>query len=224
MLAIRHWHVYLAGTAFVLNSDHNPLVHLRKKRDPTGKFARWIAELEEYNYIVRYIKGSDNVKADLLSCTKPAVSPQPVGLFDDKIYATTIDRETFRAQLQTAQAEDPIVSRVIQFIRQNQCIRQGRYKRIQNQLRIENDVLSKSGRPVGPLSLRTFVLSEIYDTAHFGVDQTYALIKAFSGQTCMHLARCLSPHVSSFNRQRLILPHPKDLSSPWQSQMLPWNL
>ena len=123
VLAIRHWHVYLAGTTFVLNSDHNSLFHLRKERDPTGKFASWIAELEEYNYTVRYIKGSDNVKADLLSRTEPAVSPQPVDLFDDKIYATTIDHETFRAQLQTEQAEDPIVSRVIQFIRQNQCIR-----------------------------------------------------------------------------------------------------
>ena len=47
VLAIRHWHVYLAGTEFSLRSDHNPLVHLREQKDPRGKFARWIAELEE---------------------------------------------------------------------------------------------------------------------------------------------------------------------------------
>ena len=34
LLATRDWHVYLAGQKFVLNSDHNPLVHLREKKDP----------------------------------------------------------------------------------------------------------------------------------------------------------------------------------------------
>ena len=38
MLAVRHWYVYLAGTHFTLNSDHNPLVYLRKQKDPRGKF------------------------------------------------------------------------------------------------------------------------------------------------------------------------------------------
>ena len=34
VLAVRHWYIYLAGTEFVLNSDHNPLVHLRAQKDP----------------------------------------------------------------------------------------------------------------------------------------------------------------------------------------------
>ena len=46
--AVRHWHVYLACTLFILKSDHNPLVHLRNQKDPRGKVARWIADLEEY--------------------------------------------------------------------------------------------------------------------------------------------------------------------------------
>ena len=38
VLAVRHWHMYLAGRKFTLNSDHNPLVHMRKQKDPRGKF------------------------------------------------------------------------------------------------------------------------------------------------------------------------------------------
>ena len=38
VLAVRHWHVYLAGVTFILKSDHNPLVHLREQKDPRGKF------------------------------------------------------------------------------------------------------------------------------------------------------------------------------------------
>ena len=33
LLATQDWHVYLAGQKFVLNSDHNSLVHLREKKD-----------------------------------------------------------------------------------------------------------------------------------------------------------------------------------------------
>ena len=55
IMAIRHWHVYLAGSEFIIRSDHDPLVKLRTMKDPRGKFARWITELEEYNYQIEYI-------------------------------------------------------------------------------------------------------------------------------------------------------------------------
>eukprot|EP00794_Sanderia_malayensis_P010613 gene10613-11738_t len=32
LVAVRTWHVYLAGTSFILHSDHNPLVHLRNRK------------------------------------------------------------------------------------------------------------------------------------------------------------------------------------------------
>lgn len=31
--AIRQWHVYLAGTQFIINSDHNPLIYIRTHKD-----------------------------------------------------------------------------------------------------------------------------------------------------------------------------------------------
>ena len=58
VLAVRHWAIYLIGQHFVLNSDHNPLVYLRSQKDPRGKFARWITELEEFDYQVKYLPGS----------------------------------------------------------------------------------------------------------------------------------------------------------------------
>ena len=33
VLATRHWYVYLAGTHFVLNSDHKPLIYLRSVQE-----------------------------------------------------------------------------------------------------------------------------------------------------------------------------------------------
>ena len=37
VMAICHWHVYLAGRPFILKTDHNPLVFLRSQKDPRGK-------------------------------------------------------------------------------------------------------------------------------------------------------------------------------------------
>ena len=177
VLAVRHWHVYLAGTEFILNTDHNPLVHLHKQKDPRGKFGRWIAELEEYDYTVKYIRGKDNVKADSLSRDRCANNNQPISSFEDKVYATVVENSTFLAQLRQEQNTDPLISRAKRLVAAGEVILQGRFKRVQNQLRVEDDVLTKSGRPIVPASLRRFVLSEIHNVAHFGTDKAYALIK-----------------------------------------------
>ena len=105
ILAVRHWYVYLAGTKFVLNSDHNPLVHLREQKDPRGKFSRWILELEEFDYIVKYVPGVENVKADAFSRNEGASKDQPESRFEEKIYSVVEDRERFREQLLSAWQE-----------------------------------------------------------------------------------------------------------------------
>ena len=175
ILAVRHWYVYLAGNHFILKSDHNPLVYLREQKDPRGKFARWIMELEEYDYEICYIPGSKNVKADALSRNRGASEVQLPSRFDEFIYA--VDNTTFLDQIREEQSADDVIAAATRCILENKVITQGRLKRVQNQLRVENGVLKKSGRPVLPASLRNYVLSEIHNTGHFGVDKTYGLVK-----------------------------------------------
>ena len=107
VFAVRHWHVYLAGTTFTLNSDHNPLTHLREQKDPRGKFARWLAELEEFDYSVQYIPGKFNIKADALSRNKAASDIQPPTEFEENIYALFGNKGGFRVQLKS---KDPLIS------------------------------------------------------------------------------------------------------------------
>ena len=179
VLAVRHWYVYLAGNHFTLKSDHNPLVYLRKQKDPRGKFGRWIMELEEYDYEILYIPGPRNVKADALSRNRAASENQPPSKFDEYIYSTdnAIDNGTFLDQLREEQSADDVVASATRCILDGKAITKGRLKRVQNQLRVENGVLKKSGRPVVPASLRHYVLSEIHSTGHFGVEKTYGLVK-----------------------------------------------
>ena len=112
VLAVRHWYVYLMGTNFTLNTDHNPLVYLRLQKDPRGKFARWIIELEEFNYTIKYIPGIKNTKADTLSRNKAAKpTTQPLSDLEEKIYSVSISDTNFMQQLQEEQTKDPIITR-----------------------------------------------------------------------------------------------------------------
>ena len=173
VLAVRHWYVYLTGTNFTLNTDHNPLVYLRLQKDPRGKFTRWIIELEEFNYTIKYIPGIKNTKADTLSRNKAAKpTTQPLSDLEEKIYSVSISDTNFMQQLQEEQTKDPIISTAIKSISSNEVITNGRLKRVQRNLRIEINILPKSGRPIIPAHLRNYVLSKIHNEAHFGTDKT----------------------------------------------------
>ena len=177
VLAVRHWNVYLAGTKFTLNSDHNPLTFLRTQKDPRGKIGRWISELEEFDYTIRYICGKDNVKADAFSRNYATSHDQPEPEFEDKVYATFAEDMQFNEQLRSAQSQDPVLSKATENSFKGEPIAQGRLKRVQAQLRIHEGILTKSGRPVVPPALRRLVISNYHNVAHFGTAKVYALLK-----------------------------------------------
>ncbi|XP_043208845.1 uncharacterized protein LOC122374269 [Amphibalanus amphitrite] len=65
--AVRHFSVYLQGRSFTLITDHCPLTYLRSCKDPRGRLARWILELEQYSYTMVYKAGRKIGHADALS-------------------------------------------------------------------------------------------------------------------------------------------------------------
>ena len=52
-------------TKFYAETDHEPLVGYMKLDDPYGKIARWAAELQQFNFSIKYIKGETNIPADI---------------------------------------------------------------------------------------------------------------------------------------------------------------
>lgn len=76
----------------------------------------WISELDEYDYSIEYIPGSENVKADALSRNSWALDDQPSSKLEHKICALFVNNDNFLAQLQEEQFKDLLIRDCFQSI------------------------------------------------------------------------------------------------------------
>ena len=65
--AVRRFHPYLYGRPFTLRTDHAALRWLLKLCCSEGQIARWLEELQQYNFKVEHRPGARHVNADALS-------------------------------------------------------------------------------------------------------------------------------------------------------------
>ena len=65
--SVKKCEVYVLGHAFLVCTDHKPLLHLQTIRDFVYKRFQWIKYLEEMNTKIRYICGKENIIADFIS-------------------------------------------------------------------------------------------------------------------------------------------------------------
>lgn len=65
--AIQKFSRYLYGREFILETDHQPLVHLNRKAVANSRLMRWSLYLQPYRFRIVAIRGRDNVGADYLS-------------------------------------------------------------------------------------------------------------------------------------------------------------
>lgn len=59
--ALQKFQAYLYGRLFIIETDHQPLVHLQKARVLNSRLMRWSLFLQSYNFITEVIKGSENI-------------------------------------------------------------------------------------------------------------------------------------------------------------------
>jgi hypothetical protein len=66
--ACLHWRHYLHGMQpFTLLTDHDSLKYHKSMPNLSGRLARWIEKMAEFDYKLQHIPGKDNVVADALS-------------------------------------------------------------------------------------------------------------------------------------------------------------
>nr|XP_033964369.1 uncharacterized protein LOC117465580 [Pseudochaenichthys georgianus] len=69
LLALQHFQVYVgsSSTPVVVYTDHNPLVFLSQMFNHNQRLMRWALLAQDFNIVINYKKGADNVVADVLS-------------------------------------------------------------------------------------------------------------------------------------------------------------
>ncbi|GBG70580.1 hypothetical protein CBR_g6707 [Chara braunii] len=65
--ALDHWKHYLLGRHFKVYSDHETLRWLKTQAKMIPKLTRWAAEIDQFDFEVKPVKGKYNVVADALS-------------------------------------------------------------------------------------------------------------------------------------------------------------
>ena len=66
--AIRRSKLYLLGCSFAVRTDHKPLVGIFRRKDTKNPWLqRILAKLDNYHFVVEYIRGKDNAIANALS-------------------------------------------------------------------------------------------------------------------------------------------------------------
>ena len=71
MWAVQKFHKYLfTRIPFKIVIDHSALKTLKTAKIPKGRRARWIMELQQYNFTIEHRSGKSNANADALSRLK----------------------------------------------------------------------------------------------------------------------------------------------------------
>ncbi|GFU81073.1 retrovirus-related Pol polyprotein from transposon 17.6 [Trichonephila clavipes] len=65
--ALDKFYYYLHGKKFIIHTDHAALVWLKNVKNLRGRLFHWSLKLSMFDYEVKYLKGTNNVEADMLS-------------------------------------------------------------------------------------------------------------------------------------------------------------
>jgi hypothetical protein len=76
--ACKKFRHYLLGYKVVFHTDHDSLKYLVNKPDLSGRLARWILLLQEFNIEVQFKKGKANANADFLSRQRGPDCPEAI--------------------------------------------------------------------------------------------------------------------------------------------------
>lgn len=175
--ASRKWAPYCSNTV-TFHTDHQPLKYIRKQKDPRGKLARWLIELENLDYTVEYVPGKENVEADYLSRVvipdnkeeQESTQERACIFLNEEILPTM-------GVIAEHQKKDSHMKNAMEQLGNSQTVSRGIYKGHSN-LNLANGLLWKGTRILIPSSLQEKVMSEYHGQYHPGVENTILLLKA----------------------------------------------
>lgn len=221
----RHW---LLHQPFVVRTDHQSLVALEKVQD--GRLERWKIRLRPFQFGVQYKRGKTNIVADCLSRSGVESRPERVSSEDvtDEMTLLTGSHSLIGIQDVRAHQKDDVESKYIfdylltGVVPSSAKSKRARFVANASTYALRDGILYKGSNIVLPRALRTSLLEEMHNPAHFGADKLLPSIRtrfwwpgmskdvrSFCG-ACVQCARA-TPYTS----ERLGLLKPIQAGGPW---------
>lgn len=186
---------YLIGKRFTLVTDHAALTSLKNHKDPHHRLARWVAQLQCYEFDVQYKSGPLHKDADCMSRLAPYQALDD-NVADERLIRaichvtnTQTATQTFEAALtydvRNEQRSDELCNKYIQILESESSSEEEKARKARN-FTLQNGQLYRKISDnaltlVIPERRRTAILLSAHDTpigGHLGFTRTYRLIKS----------------------------------------------
>uniref|UniRef100_A0A388M6X2 Integrase catalytic domain-containing protein n=1 Tax=Chara braunii TaxID=69332 RepID=A0A388M6X2_CHABU len=166
-----HWKHYLLGRHFKVYSDHETLRWLKTRAKMTPKLTRWAAEIDQFDFELKPMKGKYNVGADALS--------RRSDYFGAVVHYLDIGRD-LQEKVKQVYAHDPIYSDLLKRVREA-LETEPDYRTTYGLLFEKTNVFDRLCVPNNE-EIRSLILGECHDTeGHFGWQKTLAnLMRAYT--------------------------------------------
>ena len=189
MHGIKKFHQYLYGRRFTLLTDHKPLTDIfgPKKGIPplaAARLQRWAILLSAYKYDIRYKPSGSHGNADALSRCPLQGKAEESTLAEPNVFNVSQLRAlpVTNEQLQIARRTDPVLSRVLVYVRSgwpasvDDSLKP--YSSRRQELTIERDCVMWGIRVIIPAKLQPQVLQELHSD-HPGISRMRSLARSY---------------------------------------------
>ena len=112
---VKQFRPYFLNKYFTLHTDHGSLTWLCNFKEPEGQLARWLEQLQEYDYTIVHRSGRKHRNADALS-RMPCKQCGRVTLEETEQEILIIGLQTSTEQLRDSQLANPIIGPVLQAV------------------------------------------------------------------------------------------------------------
>lgn len=169
--ALKHFYPYLYGAKLTIYTDHAALKSILSTKEPKGRIARWILQIQGYSFTIVHRKGVLNADADALSrrdqvnSQETTTNPQGGNGYGENMLSGLL-------HLKNEQLQDPVIKAILK-----EDVKTP-FKWIDNILYHEYE--DKSRVPVIPQAMVEAVFRSVHNLptgGHFGMDKTIAKLR-----------------------------------------------
>jgi hypothetical protein len=216
--ALKTWRHYLYGGAFEAHTDHKTLQHLQEQANLSGRQARWLETLQEFDVTIVYKPGKSNIVADALS-RRPDLS----------LNAISTAQPAYLDRIRDQYPNDPDFGEIFEHLTANQAPPGTLRGKLSKYHIIDGILYFLDNRVCVPVDkrLREDLIHAHHDApiaGHLGVDKTYlALQRQFFWPRLDKAVRRYVTSCDQCQRNKPINQAPAGLLQPLPVPTKPWE-